>query len=110
MITVNIYQKENKICAFEISGHAGYAPAGADIVCAAVSILALNTLNAVERFTDTAFRVQADEKTGGYLKAVFPIEGMEDERVQLLLQTLLLGLSEMQEEYNQYLTLTIEEV
>ena len=110
MITVNIYQKENKICAFEISGHAGYVPAGADIVCAAVSILALNTLNAVERFTDTAFRVQADEKTGGYLKAVFPIEGMEDERVQLLLQTLLLGLSEMQEEYNQYLTLTIEEV
>ena len=47
MIKAKLYQKENKICAFEISGHAGYAPHGEDIVCAAVTILSLNTVNAI---------------------------------------------------------------
>ena len=56
MINVTIYQKENKICAFEISGHAGYAPAGEDIVCAAVTVLSFNTVNAIEAFTDVPFR------------------------------------------------------
>lgn len=56
------------------------------------------------------FQAEADEKKGGYLKVVFPLEGMEDERVQLLLQTLWLGLSGIEMEYNKYLTLKIEEV
>lgn len=110
MIKAKLYQKENKICAFEISGHAGYAPHGEDIVCAAVTILSLNTVNAIEQFTDVPFQAESDEKKGGYLKVVFPLEGMEDERVQLLLQTLWLGLSGIETEYNKYLTLKIEEV
>jgi len=110
MIKAKLYQKENKICAFEIFGHAGYAPHGEDIVCAAVTILSLNTVNAIEQFTDVPFQAEADEKKGGYLKVVFPLEGMEDERVQLLLQTLWLGLSGIETEYNKYLTLKIEEV
>ena len=75
MIKAKLYQKENKICAFEIFGHAGYAPHGEDIVCAAVTILSLNTVNAIEQFTDVPFQAEADEKKGGYLKVVFPLEG-----------------------------------
>ena len=56
------------------------------------------------------FQAEADEKKGGYLKVVFPLEGMEDERVQLLLQTLWLGLSGIETDYNKYLTVKIEEV
>ena len=67
-------------------------------------------VNAIEQFTDVPFQAEADEKKGGYLKVVFPLEGMEDERVQLLLQTLWLGLSGIETEYNKYLTLKIEEV
>lgn len=110
MIQARIYRKEKKICAFEISGHAGFAPAGEDIVCAAVTILAFNTVNAIERFTEVPFQAEADEKKGGYLKVVFPLEGMADEKVQLLLETLALGLSDIQTEYKRYLTLINEEV
>lgn len=110
MINAKIYQKKKKICAFEISGHAGYAPAGEDIVCAAVTVLTLNTVNAIEAFTDVPFKAEADEKKGGYLKVTFPLEGMEDKQVQLLLQTMKLGLSGIETEYNEYMTLNIEEV
>ncbi len=110
MINATIYQKENKICAFEISGHAGYAPAGEDIVCAAVTVLSFNTVNAIEAFTDVPFQAKADEKKGGYLKVTFPLEGMEDKQVQLLLETLKLGLSGIETEYNEYMILNIEEV
>ena len=40
---------------FEITGHAGYAEYGQDIVCAAVSVLALNMANSVERLQTIDF-------------------------------------------------------
>ena len=104
MIKARIYRKNQKICGFEISGHAGYAQAGEDIVCSAV------TVNAVEKFTDIPFKADVDEKRGGYLKVLFPLEGMEDHDTQLLLKTLVMGLSDIALEYKNYLTLIHEEV
>ena len=37
---------------FDLEGHAGYSEAGTDIVCAAVSVLVINTINAVEMYTE----------------------------------------------------------
>lgn len=110
MINVILYRKDGKICGFELTGHAGYAKCGEDIVCSAVSVLALNTVNAIEQFTDIPFRCEADEKKGGFLKVIFPLEGMADHDTQLLLKTLEMGLSAIEKEYNQYLTLNYKEV
>ena len=110
MIKARIYRKNQKICGFEISGHAGYAQAGEDIVCSAVTVLCFNTVNAVEKFTDIPFKADADEKRGGYLKVLFPLEGMEDHDKQLLLEKLVMGLSDIALEYKNYLTLIHEEV
>lgn len=110
MIQAKVYRKNNKICGFLITGHADYAPEGADIVCAAVSALAFNTVNAVEQFTEVPFQCEADMENGGYLKVLFPIEGMAAEDVQLLLEALALGLAEIAVEYESYLNLKIEEV
>lgn len=110
MIKAKIYYKNEKICGFEILGHAGYAKAGEDIVCAAVSVLALNTVNAIERFTPHPIQAEADEKNGGNLKIQIPVEGMADHDTQLLLRTLEMGLSEIQNEYTKYFTLIHKEV
>ena len=49
MIRVTIYQNEKKECAgFLAKGHAGFSEAGQDIVCAAASVLMINTVNAIE--------------------------------------------------------------
>ena len=76
----------------------------------AVTVLCFNTVNAVEKFTDIPFKADVDEKRGGYLKVLFPLEGMEDHDTQLLLKTLVMGLSDIALEYKNYLTLIHEEV
>ncbi len=48
--------------SFTVSGHSGYAPAGADIVCASVSSMTMLVCNAItERFGGDA-KVTVDEK------------------------------------------------
>ena len=65
MTTITIFRDQNKDCiGFEMKGHAGYAESGSDIVCAAISILAINTQNSVEKFTGDHFGQEADEQTG----------------------------------------------
>ena len=39
MTTVSFLRDARGLCGIRVSGHAGYAPAGEDIVCAAASVL-----------------------------------------------------------------------
>ena len=41
----------------------GYSEAGSDVVCAAVSVLVINTLNSIERFTSDKISLVSDEET-----------------------------------------------
>ena len=65
MISVTVYKdKNNHYTGFRCDGHAEYAEPGEDIVCSAVSVLTLNTCNAIEALTEDAFSVGADQETG----------------------------------------------
>jgi len=91
---------------FRISGHSGYAEAGQDIICAAVSALAINTVNSVEALT-------ADSMTGsqkdGFLQ--FKFTGRCSKESELLMRSLVIGLTNIQEEYGKsYLKLSFKEV
>ena len=71
MIKITVYQNaKNEYVGFLTEGHAGYAPAGEDIVCAAVSMLVINTINSIEAFTQDEASVKADAErsiTGFYI-------------------------------------------
>jgi len=113
MIKAKIYRKkEQLICGFQLSGHAGYAEEGADIVCSAVTILVFNTVNAIESLTDAGFTCETDEKKGGFIKVMLPDEkmGTTNHDAQLLLQAMVLGLKDIEKEYNSYIILNDEEV
>ena len=58
MITIKVRKKNGSYEEFISKGHAGYAEAGQDIVCAAVSALIITTVNSLEKFTDDKFDVQ----------------------------------------------------
>jgi uncharacterized protein YsxB (DUF464 family) len=65
MIKVTIYKNANSdTMGFYLSGHAGYADSGSDIVCSAVSALAITVVNSVESFCEEAFHVDSDQKNG----------------------------------------------
>lgn len=49
MSTVVLYRaQDGQVTGFEVSGHTGYAQAGQDIVCSALSFLAITCANALE--------------------------------------------------------------
>ena len=52
MINVQAKKENGHYKSFHINGHAMYAEAGSDIVCAAVSALVINTINSIEEFTN----------------------------------------------------------
>ena len=55
MITVRFQKSGSRLRAFSISGHAGYADAGQDIVCASVTSAVQLTANAItEQFGERA--------------------------------------------------------
>ncbi|MBO5197568.1 MAG: ribosomal-processing cysteine protease Prp [Lachnospiraceae bacterium] len=108
MITVSVYTKDGKMTGFSVSGHAGFARRGSDIVCAAASVLVLNTINAVESFTEDTFQYEEDEEKG---LIDFRILSDMTPETELLLKTLMLGLSGIQEEYGtKYIRFQAKEV
>ena len=99
MITVNLIKDSNEnISGFSLEGHSGYADAGMDIVCAAVSTLAINTVNSIEKLTSDADNIVLGEDTEpGNLKVVFKRPVSKETR--LLIDSMFLGLSDIQKNY-----------
>ena len=58
MIRVTVEKSNDTYVSFRSKGHAGYAPAGEDIVCAAVSALIITTVNSIETFTEDAMELK----------------------------------------------------
>ena len=109
MIKAEIYQSSDKDClGFKIEGHAGYAEAGEDIVCAAVSMLVINTINSIEVFTEEEFTFESDEESG---RIEMMFKEHPGERAALLCDSLVLGLQGVESEYgNNYLKVYFREV
>ena len=99
-----IHSKEDKIVSFEITGHAGYADAGEDIVCAAVSVLAIETVNSIDKMVSHQMTVEEASDEGGYLFAqIKPNLTAEQAQVtQILLQHLYFSLEDVANTYPNY--------
>ena len=110
MVDIIIYKNEKNECVgFDSFGHAGFAEEGQDIVCAAVSILTINTINAIETFTKNEADIETDEEHG---MIRYRVKGEPAKETILLLETMILGLQTMvdDENYEEYIDLTFEEV
>ena len=72
MTKVTIFKQQGLYKGFEVSGHSGYADAGEDIVCAAISALTINCINSIETFTNDEFLLDTDEEAG-LIRLIFHI-------------------------------------
>ena len=109
MINVTIFRdSSDEYRGVSLVGHAGYANRGQDIICAAVSSLALNMANSVEEFTDDHFEGSVSDD-GGYFSFSFPDEVSSES--QLLMKSLILGLQNIRDEYGaKYINIRFREV
>lgn len=95
MIIAEFKKSGEDYVSFSCKGHAGYAEEGFDIICAAVSVLTVNTINAIERFTEDAFEGDASD---GNIRWKFTELPLSD-KAQLLMDTLMMGLEDIQKSY-----------
>ena len=109
MIRVTFHKKDHELVSFEMTGHAGFGEYGEDIVCAGVSALAITTVNSIEKLAGYQPIVDVDEVEGGYLyfEVVRDVTEVQAQTTQILLNSLLLGLEDIQSEYQDFLAVTV---
>ena len=94
--------------SFTCMGHAGYGKYPNDIVCAAISVLVINTINSLEELAGELAVCTANEETG-FIQCDF--DHPLSEKGILLMDSLVLGLNHIEKEYGKkYFKLTFEEV
>ncbi|HCC08261.1 MAG TPA: ribosomal-processing cysteine protease Prp [Clostridiales bacterium] len=107
MIKVKVLKKENMIYGFDIVGHAGFDKHGKDIVCSAVSVLMINTINSISNFTKDDIVVDEYVENDGHIK--FLVNGIYSKETEILLKSLEYGLYDINEQYGKKY-IKIEEV
>ncbi|HAG68853.1 MAG TPA: ribosomal-processing cysteine protease Prp [Lachnospiraceae bacterium] len=105
MIVARICKHKGEYKSFSFRGHAEYDEEGRDIVCAAVSMLVINTANALQRLTGNRLKGSNDDGIW------FEFTDAPDESGRLLIDTMLMGLEDVQKKYGKgYIKLISEEV
>lgn len=91
---------QSQILAFTLSGHAGYAKAGQDIICAAVSAICYTALGYFDtvRFggKDICYKI-----SDGYMKFNRPdgLSQEENSKADAVLEAMVIGLRQVQTSY-----------
>ena len=85
-----------------INGHAGYAPIGQDVVCAAVSALVATFIASVEELTTD--KIKAAENEQGQIQTI--LYKHLSERAQVLLDAFFVGIRMIANTYPSNLKLT----
>ena len=94
MINAKIVRNASgRIIAFTVENH------GESIVCAAVSMLVLNTVNSIYKFTKDKFTCDYDEKEGGFITFSLTNPATQTDGIIILLDAMHLGLTSAQAEY-----------
>ena len=103
--------KDGRYKSIVCMGHADYARSNEkDMVCAAISVLVINTINSISELTLDAnnMKVDTNEETG-FIQCVFK-DSISNES-QLLMNSLELGLISIEKQYGKkYFELKFEEV
>ena len=102
MVKVTINKNEGIIEEITIAGHAGYAAKGEDIVCAAVSSIAITSVNDINALDDSVDYVESD----GYLKITVK---KDTEINQKILNNMVVTLQELESQYPKNILVRNEE-
>ena len=101
--------KSGSIQSFTISGHAGFAAHGSDIVCAGVSAVSFGAVNSI--ISLTGITPDIDQGADGFLRCDFPDNLPEEtqEKVQLLLEGMVVSLQTMERDYGKHIKITFKQ-
>ena len=102
MTRCEFFSENGRITGFNISGHSGYAEAGSDIVCAAVSAVVAMAEATINDVCGAKAKVRVKENDAR-ITLTLPTSCDEEEAVQAVLSGMMLTLISMREDYPDYI-------
>ena len=98
MTRCEFFTQDDRITGFSVSGHSGYAEAGADIVCAAISAVVTMAEATINDVLGAKAKVRVKEEDAR-ITLTLPASCDEEESVQAVLAGMLLYLCGLRDEY-----------
>ena len=98
MTRCEFFTEGDRITGFSVSGHSGYAEAGSDIVCAAISTAVTMAEATINDICGAKAKVRVKEEDAR-ITLTLPTSCDEEETVQAVLSGLLLTLISLREDY-----------
>ena len=102
MTRCEFFTEKDRITGFSISGHSGYAEAGQDIVCAAVSAVVTMAEATINDVCGAKAKVRVKEDDAR-ITLTLPASCDEEESVQAVLAGMMLTLCSMRDDYPDYI-------
>lgn len=108
MINITFQKKDKKIVSFNISGHAESVDEGYDLVCCAVSAISITIANGITEILNIDAPTKVED---GFLSLnLKDVSKAKVEECQVLLETMVLGLKNVEDSYGDYINIIVEEV
>jgi len=108
MINARFIKKCEKIVSVKLSGHAESSDDGYDVVCSAVSAVSITITNGITEILNIKPIIGIED---GFLSLdLNKLTNKEIESSQILLETMLLGLKNIEINYSDYINVVLEEV
>jgi len=114
MITITVYRQGPDIHGFATEGHAGAAPEGQDIVCAAVSAIVQTAIFGLHEVAGFTMDCTLSPDTGRVVRRL--PEGLREQSerayhdAQVILATMIVGLRSVASEHSEYVSISEEEI
>ena len=94
--------EDDRITGFSVSGHSGYAEAGKDIICAAISAVVTMAEATINEVCGAKAKVRVKEEDAR-VTLTLPASCDEEEAVQAVLAGMLLTLCGMRDDYPDFI-------
>ena len=92
----------DRITGFSVSGHSGYAEAGSDIVCAAVSAVVTMAEATINDVLGAKAKVRVKDEQAR-ITLTLPVSCDEEDSVQAVLAGMMVTLIALQEDYSDFI-------
>ena len=102
MTRCEFFTENDRIIGFSVSGHSGYAEAGADIVCAAVSTAVTMAEATINEVCGAKAKVRVKEEDAR-VTLTLPTSCDEEESVQAVLAGMMVTLCNLRDDYPDYI-------
>jgi len=102
MTRCEFFTEDERITGFSVSGHSGYAEAGADIICAAISAVVTMAEATINDVCGAKAKVRVKEEDTR-VTLTLPASCDEEESVQAVLAGMMLTLLSLRDDYPDYI-------